>query len=116
MLNNQARRPLTYQISQTSRGPMISLQHQHYLAPLLKAICNRLVRLLPVALMGVAGTCGVALGSDVIGRVKSTQGNVFIISDGISIRAEPGSLVRAQDTLITGSRGSVGVTLRVEHE
>ncbi len=50
-------------------------------------------------------------GAKVIGRVKVTEGDVFIISDGISTRAMPGALIKATDTLITGSSGSIGVTL-----
>jgi len=53
-----------------------------------------------------------AAGAEVIGRVKVTHGDVFIISEGVSTRAEPGSLVKAADTLITGSGGSIGITLR----
>ena len=51
-------------------------------------------------------------GADTIGRVKVTQGDVFIISDGVSISAEPGGAVKTADTLVTGSNGSIGVILR----
>jgi hypothetical protein len=53
-----------------------------------------------------------AAGTEVIGRVKITSGDAFIISKGVSTRAVPGSLIKAADTLITGSSGSIGITLR----
>jgi hypothetical protein len=53
-----------------------------------------------------------AAGTEIIGRVKVTRGDVFIISEGVSTRAEPGNSVKAADTLVTGSSGSIGVTLR----
>ena len=62
------------------------------------------VFLLAITNDGVAGTA-------IIGRVTITEGEVFIITGGVSTRAEPGSTVKAADTLITGSGGSMGIIL-----
>ncbi|MEM7292266.1 MAG: FecR domain-containing protein [Pseudomonadota bacterium] len=50
--------------------------------------------------------------SEVIGRVKTLQGEVSINGASGSRAAEAGSVVRRGDTLVTGSDGSVGVTFR----
>ena len=64
-----------------------------------------------VAALCVCMTSQAASDKKFIGRVKIAEGDVFVISDGISARATPGTLIKATDTLITGSSGSIGITL-----
>jgi len=75
-----------------------------------KRLSRRLCGSLAAALLCL--DAGGALAEPVIGQVKRAEGNAFIISNGVSTPAEIGSFVRAKDTLITGSSGSLGVTLR----
>ena len=46
-----------------------------------------------------------------IGQIKNTAGQVFLVRNNNQQPAKPGDLVEQADVIVTGSDGSVGVTL-----
>jgi hypothetical protein len=46
-----------------------------------------------------------------IGQIKNTAGQVFLLRNNNQQPAKPGALLEQADVIITGSNGSVGVTL-----
>jgi hypothetical protein len=46
-----------------------------------------------------------------IGQIKNTAGQVFLLRNNNQQPAKPGDLLEQADVIITGSNGSVGVTL-----
>jgi hypothetical protein len=46
-----------------------------------------------------------------IGQIKNTAGQVFLLRNNNQQPAKPGDLIEQADVIITGSNGSVGVTL-----
>jgi hypothetical protein len=60
--------------------------------------------------LGLASTTAMA-DEAVIGYIKSVQGDATVVAAGHSIKAEPGTPVKATDVLKTGKASSLGVTL-----
>lgn len=50
--------------------------------------------------------------SDVIGYVKTVQGEASVLSSGQALKAEPGTALKSTDVLKTGKQSSMGVTLK----
>lgn len=50
--------------------------------------------------------------SDVIGYVKTVQGEASVLSSGATLTAEPGTALKSTDVLKTGKQSSMGVTLK----
>jgi hypothetical protein len=46
-----------------------------------------------------------------IGQIKNTAGQVFLLRNNNQQPAKPGDLIEQADVIVTGSNGSVGVTL-----
>jgi len=46
-----------------------------------------------------------------IGQIKNTAGQVFLLRNNNQQPAKPGDLIEQTDVIVTGSNGSVGVTL-----
>jgi hypothetical protein len=46
-----------------------------------------------------------------IGQIKNTAGQVFLLRNNNQQLAKPGDLIEQADVIVTGSNGSVGVTL-----
>ena len=63
-----------------------------------------------VMLLSFMLAAGSALGADV-GRVKTLAGTVHIERGGERLRAAVDAPVRAEDTIVTGSDGSVGIAM-----
>ena len=66
--------------------------------------------------LAIAFAAGAALaaGEEPAGRVKNVEGAAFLVRDGVRAPAAAGDAVYQNDTLETGSDGSMGVTFRDE--
>lgn len=60
--------------------------------------------------LGLVATAALA-DEAVIGYIKTVQGDATVLASGHSIRAEPGTPVKASDVLKTGKASSLGITL-----
>ena len=58
----------------------------------------------------LAATAGPAHAAE-IGQIKNTAGQVFLLRNNNQQPAKPGDLIEQADVIVTGSNGSVGVTL-----
>jgi len=58
----------------------------------------------------LTATAGPAHAAE-IGQIKNTAGQVFLLRNNNQQPAKPGDLIEQADVIITGSNGSVGVTL-----
>ena len=63
-----------------------------------------------VVCAALASTAGPAHAAE-IGQIKNTAGQVFLLRNNNQQPAKPGDLVEQADIIVTGSNGSVGVTL-----
>jgi hypothetical protein len=54
--------------------------------------------------------CGLSQAADV-GRVKTSKGDVQVERAGKRIKAPEGTAIQAEDTLVTGADGSVGLSM-----
>lgn len=45
------------------------------------------------------------------GTIKTSQGTAFIVRTGLKLPANPGERVNVSDSIVTGSDGTVGITL-----
>lgn len=60
--------------------------------------------------LGLAATAALA-DEAVIGYIKTVQGDATVVASGRSIKAVPGTPVKATDVLKTGKVSSLGITL-----
>jgi len=66
----------------------------------------------PAWVLALALVSTVALADEtVIGYVKTVQGDATVVATGHSVKAEPGTPVKASDVLKTGKASSLGITL-----
>ena len=65
---------------------------------------------LAVVCATLAATAGPAHAAE-IGQIKNTAGQVFLLRNNNQQPAKPGDLIEQTDVIVTGSNGSVGVTL-----
>ena len=63
-----------------------------------------------VVCAAIAASAGPAHAAE-IGQIKNTAGQVFLLRNNNQQPAKPGDLIEQADVIITGSNGSVGVTL-----
>ena len=56
--------------------------------------------------------CALAGAQEVIGYVKTVQGEAFVVTGTQSVRAQPGTPLKVRDTIRTSPGASVGVTLK----
>ena len=63
-----------------------------------------------VVCAALAASAGPAHAAE-IGQIKNTAGQVFLLRNNNQQQAKPGDLLEQADVIITGSNGSVGVTL-----
>ena len=63
-----------------------------------------------VVCAALAATAGPAHAAE-IGQIKNTAGQVFLLRNNNQQPAKPGDLIEQADVIVTGSNGSVGVTL-----
>ena len=63
-----------------------------------------------VVCAALAATAGPAHAAE-IGQIKNTAGQVFLLRNNNQQPAKPGDLIEQTDVIVTGSNGSVGVTL-----
>ena len=56
--------------------------------------------------------CSLAGAQEVIGYVKTVQGEAFVVTGSQSVRAQPGTPLKVRDTIRTSAGASVGVTLK----
>ena len=56
--------------------------------------------------------CGSVSADDAIGRVKTSEGEAFVVHQGIRQAATVGTWVFSGDAIVTGGDGAVGVTFR----
>ena len=63
-----------------------------------------------VVCAALAATAGLAHAAE-IGQIKNTAGQVFLLRNNNQQPAKPGDLIEQADVIVTGSNGSVGVTL-----
>jgi hypothetical protein len=63
-----------------------------------------------VVCAALAASAGPAHAAE-IGQIKNTAGQVFLLRNNNQQPAKPGDLIEQADVIITGSNGSVGVTL-----
>jgi hypothetical protein len=70
-------------------------------------------RRLSVVVVLLAGASQ-ASAQDVVGRVKSAEGAVFIVRQNASVPAQAGQPLYQSDTVRTGADGRMGVTLKDE--
>jgi len=63
-----------------------------------------------VVCAALAATTGPAHTAE-IGQIKNTTGQVFLLRNNNQQPAKPGDLIEQADVIVTGSDGSVGVTL-----
>ena len=75
-----------------------------------RAVLKPLPLLIGVTALVLSGLASAA--SEIIGRVKTVQGEVTISSAESSRTAEPGSVIRRNETIVTGADASVGITFR----
>ncbi|MEM7206257.1 MAG: FecR domain-containing protein [Pseudomonadota bacterium] len=50
--------------------------------------------------------------AEVIGHIKTTKGDVVVVSHGLKRAVQPGDKLRVSDTVQTGDNSSVGITFR----
>jgi hypothetical protein len=63
-----------------------------------------------VVCAAIAASAGPAHAAE-IGQIKNTAGQVFLLRNNNQQPAKPGDLIEQADVIVTGSNGSVGVTL-----
>ena len=63
-----------------------------------------------VVCAALAASAGPAHAAE-IGQIKNTAGQVFLLRNNNQQPAKPGDLIEQADVIVTGSNGSVGVTL-----
>ncbi|MET0689520.1 MAG: FecR domain-containing protein [Candidatus Binatia bacterium] len=63
-----------------------------------------------VVCAALAASAGPAHAAE-IGQIKNTAGQVFLLRNNNQQPAKPGDLIEQTDVIVTGSNGSVGVTL-----
>jgi hypothetical protein len=63
-----------------------------------------------VVCAAIAASAGPAHAAE-IGQIKNTAGQVFLLRNNNQQPAKPGDLIEQADVIVTGSNGSVGITL-----
>ena len=69
-----------------------------------------LLQIVLVVCAALAASAGPADAAE-IGQIKNTAGQVFLLRNNNQQPAKPGDLIEQTDVIVTGSNGSVGVTL-----
>jgi len=59
-----------------------------------------------------AGAQGTPADTAAIGYVKTVSGEAFVVTDGKSVAAKPGTPLKVRDTIRTGANASMGITLK----
>src|SRR5471032_1151247 len=69
-------------------------------------------QLLPAGALALCLAATAALADEaVIGYIKTVQGEAMVVATGHSVKAVPGTPVKATDVLKTGKASSLGITL-----
>jgi len=75
-------------------------------------LASRAVRILRALLLPIGLTAGLAWADEaIIGHVKTTTGQTYLVAAGKTVAAQPGAALQKGQMLTTDHTGSLGVTL-----